>query len=176
MGWENYHLHAFRVGGVGYAQPDPDDELGYRDERTFRLADLVTTADRIEYEYDFGDSWEHELVVEARTVAADDSVLPGLHRRRGACPPEDCGGSYGFAELKELLAGPPSAEREEMLEWAAVTTTPPASTWRRPTKPSRSFDPQSRRLVRTRCSLRHERRLHRLRPGSGGQTAVTEGE
>ena len=118
MGWENYHLHAFRVGGVGYAQPDPDDELGYRDERTFRLADLATTADRIEYEYDFGDSWEHELVVEARTVAADDSVYPACIAGRGACPPEDCGGSYRFAELKELLAGPPSAEREEMLEWA----------------------------------------------------------
>jgi hypothetical protein len=118
MGWENYHLHAFRVGGAGYAQPDPDDELGYRDERTFRLADLATTADRIEYEYDFGDSWEHELVVEAHGVAGDDGVYPACVAGGGACPPEDCGGSYGFAELKELLAGPPSAEREEMLGWA----------------------------------------------------------
>jgi len=118
MGWEDYHLHAFRVGKVGYAAPDPDDELGYRDETKFRLTDLRTAAKRIDYEYDFGDSWEHELVIEASTVAADDGVYPACIAGEGACPPEDCGGSYGFAELKELLAGPPSAEREEMLEWA----------------------------------------------------------
>ena len=118
MGWEDCHLHAFRAGGVGYAAPSLDDELDYRDETKVRLADLATTAKRIEYEYDFGDSWEHELAVEAREVAADDGVYPACVAGEGACPPEDCGGSYGFAEFKELLAGPPSAEREEMLEWA----------------------------------------------------------
>jgi hypothetical protein len=118
MGWEDYHLHAFRAGGVGYAAPSLDDELGYRDEAEVRLADLAMTAKRFEYEYDFGDSWEHELVVEAREVAADDGVYPACVAGEGACPPEDCGGSYGFAEFKGLLAGPPSAEREEMLEWA----------------------------------------------------------
>ena len=124
MGWEDYHLHAFRVGDVGYAAPSQDDELGYRDERQVRLADLATAADRIDYEYDFGDSWEHELVIEKRTVAADDDVYPVCTDGEGACPPEDCGGSYGFAELKELLAGPPSAEREEMLEWAGSDYDP----------------------------------------------------
>lgn len=118
MGWEDCHLHAFRTGGVSYGAPDLDDELGYRDETKVRLADLAMTAKRINYEYDFGDSWEHELVVEAREVAADDGVYPACVAGEGACPPEDCGGSYGFAEFKELLAGPPSAEREEMLEWA----------------------------------------------------------
>jgi len=118
MGWDNYHLHAFRVGDVAYAPPDPDDELDFRDERKFRLTDLATAANRIDYEYDFGDGWEHELLIEARTVAADDGVYPACIGGEGACPPEDCGGSYGFAELKELLAGPPSAERDEMLEWA----------------------------------------------------------
>jgi Plasmid pRiA4b ORF-3-like protein len=117
MGWEGYHLHAFRVGDVGYAPRDPSDELGYLDETKFRLADLAA-ADRIEYEYDFGDGWEHELVIEARTVAAEDGVYPACVAGGGACPPEDCGGSYGFAELKELLNGPPSPEREEMLDWA----------------------------------------------------------
>lgn len=118
MGWEDYHLHVFRVGGVGYAPPDLYDELGYRDETKIRLADLAATAKRIDYEYDFGDSWEHELVIEARTTATDEGIYPACTGGEGACPPEDCGGSYGFAELKELLAGPPSAERAEMLEWA----------------------------------------------------------
>ena len=124
MGWEDYHLHAFRVGDVGYAAPSHDDELGYRNERKVRLADLATAADRIDYEYNFGDSWEHELVIERRTVAADDDVYPACTDGEGACPPEDCGGSYGFAELKELLAGPPGAEREEMLEWAGSDYDP----------------------------------------------------
>jgi hypothetical protein len=63
------------------------------------------------------DSWEHELVVEARTVAEDGRTYPACLAGEGACPPEDCGGVYGFAELKEVLAGPDSAERDEMLEW-----------------------------------------------------------
>jgi Plasmid pRiA4b ORF-3-like protein len=72
---------------------------------------------RIAYEYDLGDSWEHELVVEARTVAEDGQTYPACLDGEGACPPEDCGGVYGFAELKEVLAAPESAERDEMLEW-----------------------------------------------------------
>ena len=116
MGWQDYHLHAFRVGDVSYGPLDPDDELGHLDERKLRLGDL--TADRISYEYDFGDSWEHELVIEEHTTAADGALYPACVAGEGACPPEDCGGSYGFAEFKALLAGPPSAEREEMLEWA----------------------------------------------------------
>jgi Plasmid pRiA4b ORF-3-like protein len=118
MGWRNCHMHAFRLGDVSYGLPDPDDVLGFLDERKSRLGDLAATADRIEYEYDFGDSWEHELVIEARTVAQDEGIYPACVAGEGACPPEDCGGSYGFEEFKELLAGPPSAEREEMLQWA----------------------------------------------------------
>jgi len=116
MGWEYYHLHAFRVGKVSYGPADPDDELGYLDERKFQLSGLRTR--RICYEYDFGDSWEHELVIEERTTAADGAHYPACVAGEGECPPEDCGGSYGFAELKALLAGPPSTEREEILEWA----------------------------------------------------------
>jgi len=116
MGWQDCHLHAFRVGDVSYGPLDPDDELGHLDERKFRLGGL--TADRIFYEYDFGDGWQHELVIEERTTAAEGAAYPVCVAGGGACPPEDCGGSYGFAEFKALLAGPPSTEREEMLEWA----------------------------------------------------------
>lgn len=115
MGWEDCHLHAFRVGKVIYGPLVRDDELGHLDERKVRLGELKTR--RISYEYDFGDSWEHELVIEERTTAADGAHYPACVAGEGACPPEDCGGSYGFAELKALLAGPPSAEQEEMLDW-----------------------------------------------------------
>jgi hypothetical protein len=118
MGWQDYHLHAFRLGDETYAAPDPDDELGYLDETKCRLGDLVAGVDRIDYEYDFGDGWEHTLVVEARTLAQDGAVYPACVAGEGACPPEDCGGSPGFAEFKAVLAGPPSAERDALLEWA----------------------------------------------------------
>lgn len=118
MGWENYHLHAFRLGDESYAAADPDDELGHRDESKFRLGDLAAGADRIDYEYDFGDGWDHALDIEARTVAAEGNEYPACVAGEGACPPEDCGGSYGFAEFKAVLAGPPSAERAELLQWA----------------------------------------------------------
>ena len=117
MGWEDCHLHAFQIGKMTYG-PDPEEELGFADETKARLADVARVRTRIGYEYDFGDSWEHELVVEARTVAEDGQTYPACIAGEGACPPEDCGGVYGFAELKEVLAGPDSAERDQMLEWA----------------------------------------------------------
>jgi hypothetical protein len=124
MGWQNGHMHVFRMGDFSYGPPDPDDELGFLDERKVCLGDLAAAADRVEYEYDFGDSWEHELAVEARVTAEDDGIYPACLAGEGACPPEDCGGSYGFADFKELLAGPPSTERDELLEWAGGNYDP----------------------------------------------------
>jgi pRiA4b ORF-3-like protein len=123
MGWEDCHLHAFQIGKTTYG-PDPEEELGYADETKARLADVARVRTRIAYEYDFGDGWEHELVVEARTLAEDGQAYPACLDGEGACPPEDCGGAYGFAELKEVLAAPDSAERDEMLEWVGEDFDP----------------------------------------------------
>jgi hypothetical protein len=118
MGWENSHLHVFRLGDESYAAADPDDEMGYLDETKYRFGDLVSKADRIDYEYDFGDAWDHALVVEAREAAKDGGVYPACVAGEGACPPEDCGGSPGFAEFKAALAGPAGTERDALLQWA----------------------------------------------------------
>ena len=118
MGWEDSHLHLFRLGDESYAAADPDGEMGCLDETKYRIGDLVSEADRIDYEYDFGDGWEHALVVEAREVAQDGGVYPACVAGEGACPPEDCGGSPGFAEFKSALAGPPGPERDALLQWA----------------------------------------------------------
>ena len=83
-----------------------------------RLRGMAQPADRIDYEYDFGDGWEHALVVEARETAQDGGVYPACVAGEGACPPEDCGGSPGFAEFKAALAGPPGTERDALLQWA----------------------------------------------------------
>jgi Plasmid pRiA4b ORF-3-like protein len=124
MGWQNYHLHMFRIAGRAYGPADPDDELETLDEKQFQLGDLLKTGERAGYEYDFGDGWEHELAVEASAAADAVRVYPECTGGEGACPPEDCGGPGGFADLKELLAGPPSPEREEMRAWAGEEYDP----------------------------------------------------
>jgi len=123
MGWEDCHLHVFQIGKTTYG-PDPEGELGYADETKARLADVARVGTRIGYDYDFGDGWEHELVAEARTAAEADKIYPACIAGEGACPVEDSGGAYGFEQLKELLGGPPSAERDEMREWAGEDYDP----------------------------------------------------
>jgi Plasmid pRiA4b ORF-3-like protein len=123
MGWDNSHMHAFQIGKISYG-PDPDGELRNADETKARLADMARVRTRIGYEYDFGDGWEHDLIVEARVVAEGGKTYPACIAGEGACPPEDSGGAYGFADLKEILAGPPSDERYEMQEWAGEDYDP----------------------------------------------------
>jgi hypothetical protein len=98
----------------------PDDE----DEHEFALADvLVEPGDRLRYTYDFGDDWDHDIKLEkvlppdAATYAA---AVPVCLAGKGACPPEDCGGPWGYANLKETLADPSDEEHEEMLEWLGL--------------------------------------------------------
>lgn len=116
MGWQNYHLHAFWVGDVAYGT-DPEDELGYRDETKARLGDVADVGDRIGYQYDFGDDWEHELLIEARAEAEAGRTYPVCLEGEGACPPEDCGGSPGYQRLKEILADPSDEEHDELKIW-----------------------------------------------------------
>jgi pRiA4b ORF-3-like protein len=124
MGWQNYHLHVFRIGGRAYGPADPDDELETLDEKQFQLGDLLKTRGLAGYDYDFGDGWEHELTVEASATADAARVYPECTAGEDACPPEDCGGPGGFADLKEVLAGPPRPEREEMRAWAGEEYDP----------------------------------------------------
>lgn len=124
MGWEESHLHVFRIGGREYGVLDLYSEFDVLDERKVRLGDLVKRRGKIEYEYDLGDGWEHELAVEAAGAADATATYPACIAGEGACPPEDSGGPGGFADLKELLAGPPSAERDEMREWVGADYDP----------------------------------------------------
>ena len=91
-GWEDCHLHVFQIGKTSYG-PDPEGEPGYADETKARLADVARVRTRIGYEYDFGDGWEHEILVEARAVAEADKIYPACiageapARRRTAAAP-----------------------------------------------------------------------------------------
>jgi hypothetical protein len=131
LGWENYHMHVFSFGDEKFGIPDP--ELGFSDERQVTLGELIDLGARFRYTYDFGDDWEHEITVDDLLDADPNTHYPVLVAATGACPPEDCGGPWGYASLREILADPDHDEHQDMLEWldldnasqfdpAAVTT------------------------------------------------------
>ena len=126
MGWQDSHLHQFRIGGreYGMTKIDEFDDFDTLDEKRFRIGDLVKPGGIIEYQYDFGDSWDHELVIEKAQEAVAVDLYPACVAGEGACPPEDSGGTPGFADLKAILAGPPGPERDEMRAWAGEEYDP----------------------------------------------------
>ena len=120
MGWTNSHLHAFTApDGVTYGDSSLD-ELGYADESDVVVADVLRAPrDTLRYEYDFGDSWEHHVELMAvRTGEQSRPDAPACIAGRGACPPEDCGGVYGYHELREALTNPSTEQDAELREWA----------------------------------------------------------
>lgn len=123
MGWEHSHMHDFRIGKATYGDPEMLVDESDRDEWEVSLAQVVPRARRkIRYMYDFGDSWEHEIQVEAVGPPDTDLRYPVVLAGERACPPEDCGGVWRYAYLLELMAGPSNdkddhAALEEFLEW-----------------------------------------------------------
>ncbi len=119
FGWTDMHLHVFSTGAGEYGVPDPG--LGFGDERRVRLGALLEEpGDRIQYTYDFGDDWEHNITLEKLLIAGPDAQLPACTAGKGACPPEDCGGAWGYADLKAALADPGNEEHADMLEWLGL--------------------------------------------------------
>jgi Plasmid pRiA4b ORF-3-like protein len=119
LGWENYHMHVFSLGEQRFGIPDP--ELGFSDERQVTLGELIAGAgDRFRYTYDFGDDWQHEILVEDLLDPDPETQYPILVAAKGACPPEDCGGPWGYANLRAILADPSHDQHQAMLEWLGL--------------------------------------------------------
>jgi hypothetical protein len=129
FGWTDSHLHAFEVGGRHYSRPDfglSDFEDQFADEAQARLCDVVpATGGRLRYTYDFGDGWEHELVVE-EVLPSDGMPHAVCVAGRRAGPPEDCGGVWGYAELLDILADPGHPDHAERLDWLGYQHDPAA--------------------------------------------------
>jgi hypothetical protein len=124
FGWEDYHLHSFTYGQEEFGPADPDLDLDFNNERDITLGELIGgIGDRLRYTYDFGDNWEHEILVEQLLDPDPETRYPVLIAAKGACPPEDCGGVWGYANLKEILADPSHEEHQEMLEWLGLDNT-----------------------------------------------------
>lgn len=117
MGWQNYHLHTFTDGRRTYGAPDP--ELPVADERRVRFRDLDIKR-TIGYTYDFGDDWDHQIVVHAVGAAEPGQRYPRCVGGAGACPPEDCGGAPGYINLKEILENPSDEEHASMVRWLGL--------------------------------------------------------
>ena len=124
MGWTDSHLHQFAIGSVQYTDPrfmeGPFNDFGALDYSGIRISDLVSKHGsklRMSYEYDFGDSWQHDVVLEKVTEAEPGITYPRCVDGERACPPEDVGGVYGYAYYLEAIADPNHSEHDEFVKW-----------------------------------------------------------
>jgi Plasmid pRiA4b ORF-3-like protein len=117
MGWENCHLHQFELDGLRYSAVEFELEETRDEQKATLSAVAPLPGSRIEYWYDFGDDWYHDITVEAVEPAAeDDGVVRCLTGRR-ACPPEDCGGPWGYANLLDAIDNASHPDHPTLTDW-----------------------------------------------------------
>lgn len=129
MGWDGYHLHAFEIGDTTYRDRQYVDDSPWgrrqRDESRHRLSNLLSqVGDKARWDYDFGDGWEHDLVVEAIEPADPTISYPRCVAGRRMCPLEDCGGPWGYAHMLEVIADPSHEEHAELADWLPPSFDP----------------------------------------------------
>jgi hypothetical protein len=146
MGWTDSHLHLFKIGDVRFSYPyEPGhlEELTAVDSRYVRLCHLVPLMKLwrgdfhfvFDYEYDFGDGWNHEVVFENVLHQADPTqAIPVCLEGARCCPPEDVGGLGGYQHFLEALGDPEHPEHELFWNGAAASSTRMRSTWTRSTR------------------------------------------
>ncbi len=121
MGWHNCHLHQFVHDRVLYGELNDDFEpmgMDMRDETETCLSELVKKEkDFLHYEYDFGDGWMHRVSIEKVLPLEAEKKLPRCLKGVKACPPEDCGGIWGYMEMLNVLEDENDPERDNILDW-----------------------------------------------------------
>jgi hypothetical protein len=124
MGWTNSHLHQYNIKGERFGDPELLDD-GFEDfecvdsTKTILSDILPKTGKRFSfrYEYDFGDGWEHEVVFEGCPAVDPKTKYPLCMEGERACPPEDCGGVYGYGDFLEAISNKKHDDHKSMLEW-----------------------------------------------------------
>jgi len=122
MGWTNSHLHQFIKNRTFYTVKMQDDDLWDEmdnvDYKEMKISDLLKKEkDKIVYEYDFGDGWEHDIILEKILPPDNDTKHPICLTGKMNCPPEDCGGIWGYSDMLEILKDPDHEEYESYIEW-----------------------------------------------------------
>ena len=122
MGWENSHLHQFVENRTFYMPRMPDDPSWYDmnnvDYKDMKVSDLlINENDTTIYEYDFGDSWMHDIILEKKISNDPKIIFPTCLDGAMNCPPEDCGGIWRYEEVLEIIKNPGHEEYEEYMEW-----------------------------------------------------------
>ena len=125
MGWTDSHLHSFHIGDRVYSNGEDLEELNMLAEKGHALGSLLgETIREFGYEYDFGDGWEHRIVVESIGKPVPDWFYPLCVAGERACPPEDVGGIHGYQEFLEAIADPDHEEHDRMLVWVGGAFDP----------------------------------------------------
>jgi len=122
MGWEDCHLHQFIVRGENYGPPDSEDrnwDMEKHDEDEIVMSQVAKMGRpvRFTYEYDFADSWHHEIVLEQTLVPEPNVDYPRCIEGERACPPEDVGGILGYAEFLEAISDSKHEDHDDMVVW-----------------------------------------------------------
>jgi len=122
MGWQDCHLHHFRLVGstlvIGIPDKDGGDTLDTRAGWEHRIIDYFNYLSPLAlYEYDFGDSWLHEVRLEDVRPRPRRGEYPRCIGGARRCPPEDCGGPHGYLELLRVMASPGDPEHSSALEY-----------------------------------------------------------
>jgi len=125
MGWTNSHMHHFQIKKQLFGDPmlmqENFEGMQYADSTVVRLTDILPKSGRrfrFQYEYDFGDGWEHEILFEGTLAAEQGRRYPRCVEGERACPPEDVGGTGGYQEYLNAIANPKHERHKEFLEWS----------------------------------------------------------
>jgi hypothetical protein len=128
MGWTNSHLHIFDIKGKSYGDPDLlEDEFEYTDSTTTMLSDILPKTRKrlaIKYSYDFGDSWQHEVLFEGCPPVERNAKYPVCLEGERACPPEDVGGICGYQEFLAAIADTKHEQHRDLLRWCGGRFSP----------------------------------------------------
>jgi hypothetical protein len=136
MGWLDYHLHAFKIinpdNGEAMEIGIPDDEVSEEEKECLPgweipiIGYFHKIGQKADYEYDFGDGWEHEVFFEGVLFREPKMKYPRCIGGARACPPEDCGGPHGYQEMLKIIRTPSHREHKSMMEWVGGKYDPEA--------------------------------------------------
>ena len=123
MGWHDRHLHRFNIGGESYGNRRRVDDTAA--EMWLTLHSLLKAGvTRFDYIYDFRDTWEHLVAFEKNEPPVAGATYPICIGGKRNCPPEECGGPLGYAELLAILADPNHPEHAQQLAWVGGAFDP----------------------------------------------------